>query len=159
MLASLSHSLAGWSSYYGNHQGLSVTIRYVHFAALLVGGGTAIAIDRQLLRLHRAAPAVRDATLTMLDAAHVVVIVSLVFIALSGLLMAAADVDTYLASPTFWTKMSLVALLVVNGAVLARAGRGGAAVASRRRLALASGLSLALWLIIVYVSNWLMVAP
>ena len=158
MLASLSHSLAGWSSYYGNHQPLSMTIRYVHLAALLVGGGTAIALDRQVLRLHRAAPLVRDATFTMLDAAHAVVIVSLVFMVISGLLMAAADVYTYLASATFWTKMALVALLVVNGAVLARAGRGNAAVASRRRLAIASGLSLALWLIIVYVSDWLMVA-
>lgn len=159
MLASLSQSLAGWSNYYGNHQALSVTIRYVHFAALLVGGGTALALDRQVLRLHRAAPVVRDATFTMLNAAHAVVIVSLVSIVMSGLLMAAADVDTYLASPTFWTKMVLVTLLVVNGAVLARAGRESAAVANRRRLAMASGLSLALWLSIVYVSNWLMVAP
>ncbi len=159
MLAGLSQSLAGWSSYYGNHQALSVTIRYVHFAALLVGGGTAIALDRQVLRLHRAAPGVRDATFTMLNAAHAVVIVSLVLIVMSGLLMAAADVDTYVASATFWTKMGLVALLIVNGAVLARAGRGGAAIASRRRLAIASGLSIALWLIIVYVSNWLVVAP
>jgi hypothetical protein len=158
MLASLSQSLAGWSSYYGNHQTLSVTIRYVHFAALLVGGGTAIALDRQVLRLHRAASVVQDATFTMLKAAHTVVIVSLVFIVMSGLLMAAADVDTYLVSPTFWTKMVLVTVLLVNGAVLARAGRGGP-VASRRRLGITSGLSIALWLIIVYVSNWLMVAP
>ena len=39
MIATLSQALATWNSYYGNHQALSVTIRYLHLAALLVGGG------------------------------------------------------------------------------------------------------------------------
>jgi hypothetical protein len=158
MLAGLSQSLAGWSSYYGNHQVVSLTIRYVHFAALLVGGGTAIALDRQVLRLRGTDPSIREATFKMLGAAHVVVSVSLVFIVMSGLLMAAADVDTYLLSPVFWTKMALIVLLVVNGVVLARTGRQGAAIDSPGGLAIASVLSMALWLLIVYVSNWLMVA-
>jgi hypothetical protein len=94
----------------------------------------------------------------MLNTAHRVVIVSLGLIVLSGVAMFAADVETYLVSVTFWTKMALVALLVVNGAALARAGRHGNAPEMRRRLAVASALSAALWLIIVYVSNWLVVA-
>lgn len=156
MIAALSQAFASWSSYYGNHQALSVTIRYVHFAALLVGGGTALALDREIFRLHRAVPAAREASLARLNGAHAVVIGSLVFIIASGLMMAGADVETYLVSPTFWTKMVLVVLLLLNGAVLARTGRSPAG--SLRRLAMASILSAILWLVIVYVSNWLVVA-
>ena len=42
---------------------------------------------------------------------------------ISGLLLLAADIDTYIASRLFWTKMALVALLMVNGLVLTRAER------------------------------------
>lgn len=155
MVATLSEALASWNSYYGNHQALSVTIRYVHLAALLVGGGTALALDREIFGLRRSAPHVRDATIARLNRAHSLVIGSIAFIVASGLLMAGADVETYLASPTFWIKMVLVAILLANGAVLSRAGR----VTTRsRRLAAASLVSAILWLVIVYVSNWLRVA-
>lgn len=156
MIATLSQALASWNSYYGNHQALSVTIRYVHLAALLVGGGTALAIDREILGLRRSLPQVRDATIARLNRAHALVIASTIFIVASGFLMAGADVETYLASPTFWIKMALVVILLVNGAVLARAGR--TAVVVSRRLTVASVLSAILWLVIVYVSNWLRVA-
>jgi hypothetical protein len=91
-----------------------------------------------------------------LKSAHSVVISSIAFIVVSGLLMAGADVETYLASPTFWTKIALAAILLVNGGVLARAGR--TAATGSRRLAVASVVSAILWLVIVYVSNWLRVA-
>ena len=157
MIATLAQAFASWNGYYGNHQALSVAIRYVHLAALLVGGGTALAIDREILRLHRSPPQARDATIARLNRAHALVIASLVFIVASGLLMAAADVETYLVSPTFWTKMALVVILLLNGAVLARSGR--AAAFGIRRLTVASVVSAILWLVIVYVSNWLRVAP
>ncbi len=156
MIATLSHALAWWNNYYGNHQALSVTIRYVHLAALLVGGGTALAIDREIFRLHRSPPQVRDVTIARLNRAHALVIASIVFIVASGFLMAGADVETYLVSPTFWTKMALVVTLLINGAVLARAGRTSATAS--RRLTVASVVSAILWLVIVYVSNWLRVA-
>jgi hypothetical protein len=155
MIATLSQALATWNSYYGNHQALSVTIRYLHLAALLVGGGTALALDREIFGLRRSAPQMRAATIARLNSAHALVIGSLAFIVASGLLMAAADVETYLVSPTFWIKMALVAILLVNGAVLARAGRSAA---GGRRLAVVSVVSAVLWLVIVYVSNWLRVA-
>ena len=155
MMATLSQALASWNSYYGNHQALSVTIRYLHLAALLVGGGTALALDREIFGLPRSAPPVRDATIARLNSAHSLVIGSLGFIVVSGLLMVAADVETYLVSPTFWIKMALVAALLINGVVLARAGR---AAAGGRRLVVVSVVSAVLWLVIIYVSNWLRVA-
>ncbi len=156
MIATLSHALASWNSYYGNHQALSVTIRYVHLAAMLVGGGTALALDREIFGLRRSPPQLRDGTIARLNGAHSLVIGSIVFMVVSGLLMAGADVETYLASATFWTKMALVSILLVNGAVLARAGR--TASVRGRRLAVASVVSAILWLVIIYVSNWLRVA-
>lgn len=156
MIATLAQALASWNSYYGNHQALSVTIRYVHLAALLVGGGTALALDREIFGLRRSTSQVRDATIARLNRAHALVIASIVFIVASGFLMAGADVETYLVSPTFWIKMALVAILLVNGAVLARAGRTSAT--GSRCLTVASVVSAILWLVIVYASNWLRVS-
>jgi hypothetical protein len=156
MIASLSHALAAWNNYYGNHQALSITIRYVHLAALLVGGGTALAIDREIFGSHRSPPQICEATMARLNRAHALVIGSIVVIVASGVLMAGADVETYLVSPTFWIKMALVVGLLVNGGVLARAGRTSTTM--NRRLEVASVVSAILWLIIVYVSNWLGVA-
>jgi uncharacterized membrane protein len=41
----------------------------------------------------------------------------------SGLLLLGADTDTYLHSRVFWVKMGVVGLLLINGAVIVRAGR------------------------------------
>jgi hypothetical protein len=155
MIATLSQAFASWNSYYGNHQALSVAIRYLHLAALLVGGGTALAIDREIVGLRRVPLQVREAAIARLNRAHALVVASIVFIVVSGFLMAGADVETYLVSPTFWIKMALVVMLLVNGAVLARAGRTSATMS--RRITVASIVSAILWLVIVYVSNWLRV--
>jgi uncharacterized membrane protein YhaH (DUF805 family) len=74
----------------------------------------------------------------------------------SGVLLAAADVETFAASPAFWVKLALVALLVVNGAVLAlteRRLRAEGIAAGRlsedrplwRRLRVSTFCSIALW--------------
>jgi uncharacterized membrane protein len=159
MPSTLSHAFAWWSSYYGEHQALSVTIRYLHLAALVVGGGAAITIDRQVVRVQRLPPVVRDATVTLLNSTHTVVVTSLAMLVATGVLMAGADIETYLVSPIFWTKMGLFALLLLNGAVLAQAGRRADMRADpSHRLIVTSIASVILWLVIVYASTWLMVA-
>ena len=37
--------IASWSSYYGGHPLVSVTVRYLHLSSILIGGGTAVALD------------------------------------------------------------------------------------------------------------------
>jgi len=78
--------------------------------------------------------------------------------ALSGALMAAADIETFLGSKLYWTKMGLVALLALNGAGVYRSGRralrdpsGGGWTWVR----FTSTVSLVLWLLIVFVGLWL----
>jgi hypothetical protein len=159
MAPPLTDAFSWWSSYYGDHQALSVTIRYLHLAALVVGGGTAIANDRQIARLERREPPGHGETVRMLSGAHVVVVGSIVLIVITGALMAGADPDTYLASPIFWAKMGLFGLLLLNGWMLRRAGRHAATLRhAPRRLIVTAVLSVVFWLAIVYVSSWLTVA-
>ena len=42
---------------------------------------------------------------------------------ISGLLLALSDVKTFAYSPVYWTKMSLVVLLLLNGSLLQRTER------------------------------------
>ena len=50
-----------------------------------------------------------------------VVVAGLTLIVISGLLMLAADLDTFLHSRVFWIKMTLIVLLLINGALLTAA--------------------------------------
>lgn len=158
MTAQLASLFSSWSSYYGDHQAVSVTIRSLHLLALVVGGGAAVTADRRVLASRRSA-LLTDA-LAYMHRSHRIVIAAFAVIVATGLLMALADVSTYSVSTLFWTKMALVALLVANGGVLTFAGRHAATAESpwRRRLIAASAISLVLWLVIVYASSWLVVA-
>lgn len=156
----LASTIESWAAFYDNHQMASVTVRYLHLAGLLVGGGTALAADRQLLKAIRSGPTERAATLATVHASHRVVVPALAVVVATGALMAASDTATFLASRLFWSKMGLVGLLLLNGAGLVAAERA----ASRERprawswLGLASAASLVLWLVILFVGVWLTVA-
>ena len=78
---------------------------------------------------------------------HRVVILGLAGVIVSGVLLFAADVETYAASKLFWLKMVMVAVLMVNGAILVRVGRGVPEPdeRTRRTMRWTAGLSLALW--------------
>lgn len=78
----------------------------------------------------------------------------------SGLLLALSDVKTFGPSPIYWTKMSLVALLLINGSVLQRTEqklRAGSLLAHTTapgkqlwsRLRFAAATSMTLWTAIV----------
>jgi uncharacterized membrane protein len=151
-----------WSAYYSDHQMISLTVRYVHLAALMVGGGTALAIDRVVLgTARRRAQDRREAALTALAGSHRVVVPALIVVAITGVLMTAADWSTFEASRLFWIKMALFAMLVANGGALVAAERryaDGVALEKWRGVIIASGASVLLWLVILWVGEWLTVA-
>ena len=151
-----------WSAYYSDHQMVSLLIRYLHLAALMVGGGTALAIDRVVLGTARTrTDDRRRAAFTAMKGSHRVVVPALTVVTASGIMMAAADWDTFVASRLFWIKMISFGLLVVNGMALVAAERAYAKdtdVSMWHRVVIASGASCALWLFILWIGEWLTTA-
>jgi len=96
-----------------------------------------------------------------LDAIHRPVLIALGALFASGVALAAADVETFAKSPVFILKLTIVALLLGNGAVLQRTERtlrvetGPPARESRlwRRLRTTAYLSLVLWTSAVVVGT------
>jgi len=151
-----------WSAYYSDHQMVSLSIRYAHLAALMVGGGTALAIDRVVLGTARTrTDDRRRAAFIAMNGSHRVVVPALAIVTGSGVLMAAADWNTFVESRLFWFKMFSFGVLVLNGMALVAAERAYAKstdVLMWRRVVLASGASCLLWLLILWMGEWLTVA-
>ena len=148
-MAHLTGLMSSWGSFYANHAVLRTLVVFAHVGALVTGGGIAIAADRSTLTVVRQSDATRRRQLDALHETHRIVVGSLMLIAASGLLLFAADVETYLYSRVFWIKIGLASLLVVNGAVLwraeGRAIRGDAAAWGTLRVTAIA--SIALWLL------------
>lgn len=146
---------APWAARYGDSAALATAITFLHLAGVLVGGGMALAADRATLRAARADAAARARLLDDLALTHRPVLLGLGVAAASGVLLLAADLETYLGSPLYWAKMGLVLALLANGAVLTRAERslrasGGEAVPEHpawRVLGRTAHASRALWLL------------
>lgn len=149
-----------WADLYGNQQIVSVTVRYLHLAGLVVGGGTALVADRQVFQAARSGPSVRSAAVSAVHGAHRVVVPALAVIVATGLAMTLSDTETFLVSPLYWTKMALVGLLLLNGLGLVAAERAVTRQRSRGWLwlSITSAVSLLLWLGTVFAGVWLTVA-
>ena len=111
---------APWQSAYGDSAVISIGITALHLIGMLVGGGLAIAADRATLRITEEAPGQREWHLGELNAIHRPVLLAMTLLFATGLAMVAADVTTFITSPVLWVKLTLVALLVINGVVLER---------------------------------------
>jgi hypothetical protein len=143
----LIHASEGWSRFYSDSKAISTGVMYVHLAGLLLGGGAAVAADRETLKAAGEPESVRADHLTFLGTVHAIAISGLAMLAVSGVLMLLADLETFWDSRVFWIKMSLVALLLANGAVMQQAERTARALPAQawRRLKLTSVVSLVLW--------------
>lgn len=157
--AALEPLVASWSSYYGDHQLVSVAVRYVHLASVVLGGGTALALDRRVVRAANATGDTRRALLLELRGSHRVVVPSLVVLVITGALMSLADLDTFLGSNLYWTKLAFVTLLVANGGFLVSAESAAERAGGDAwgRLKAAAAVSLCLWLATLFVGTWLTV--
>ena len=144
MLTSL---LQSWASMYSDSAALRTSIGFLHVAGLLAGGGSAIAADRATLVAWRRDAASRLTHVRVLHGTHRAVLIGLTLVTISGVLLFAADVDTYLHSRVFWIKMGMIVLLFANGSVLVHAGRKAqhGTQAAWTRLRWGSLASLALW--------------
>ena len=136
-----------WSSIYSTSPAIKSALAFTHVGGLVGGGGAAIAADRTTLRAMRRGRAALDHELEHLHQVHLVVIVGLGLMFVSGLLLMFADLDAYLSAPVFWIKMALVVLLMANGSLVIRGGRRTHAgdPSGPRLLRFAAIASLALW--------------
>jgi hypothetical protein len=114
---------APWNDLFSHSKVIAGGVVGLHIMALVLGGGLAIAADRMTLRVRPGDGVAREAQLREVHDVHVLVLAGVVVLFISGILLAAADVETFLPSPIFWLKLALSALLVVNGALLTRAER------------------------------------
>ena len=120
VVQSLAHLFAPWQSLYGDSKTVAAVVNAVHLTGLLFGGGLAVAADRTTLRALKGERTDRMRALAELGAVHRPVLLALGVLFVSGVALAGADVETFAASPIFWIKLGVVALLLLNGAVLAR---------------------------------------
>ena len=149
-----------WASLYSDSTAVASTVTFFHLGGLLFAGGLAIASDRATFRAFRGTDEDRNRLLVDLGNSHSWVLAGLSVIFVSGLLLALSDVKTFGYSPIYWTKTSLVVLLLLNGSVLQRTEqklRAGSlltqSTAPRQRLwsrlRFAAATSMALWTAIV----------
>lgn len=149
-----------WAALFSDSRAVSSAVTFFHLGGLLFAGGLAVASDRATFRALRGTDEDRSRLLTDLASSHAWVLAGLSVIFVSGLLLALSDVKTFGPSPIYWTKMSLVALLLVNGALLQRTEKklraGGFLIQSTvprqklwSRLRFAAATSMTLWTAIV----------
>ena len=144
---------APWSDLFSHSSLISGSVVGLHIMALVIGGGLALAADRMTLRVRAGDETARRTQLREVRDVHSIVLVGVVLLFASGVALAAADVETFLPSPIFWTKLVLSFLLVVNGGLLTRVEQrlGGAGQSSKvdeqlwARVRLLSVSSVFLW--------------
>ena len=152
-----------WATLYSDSGVIRTVVVSLHLVPLVLGGGVAVATDRDTLALRPATDEVgRARMLSGLGAVHRWVGPALAVTIVSGVLLLLADLEQFLGSRIYWVKMLLVGALLVNGLAMMRAERGLAAQATGaawderaadawRKIRRTSILSLALWTTIVVV--------
>jgi uncharacterized membrane protein len=142
---------APWNKFYSDSKLTETIVTFLHTAGIVVGGGMAIAADRSTLRAKTWSDVERRHHVAELATLHRTVVTSLIVTALTGLLMLASDFETFWGSWIFWTKMSLVLLLLINGARMLSVENGLAADSTGAspdwaRLRVNAVASITLWL-------------
>lgn len=141
----------------GDSRLLSVTVLFGHLGGMLLAGGAALAADRRIIGAARR-PERRQDILLDLPGCHRTAIRGLTLLALTGVLLTLGDLETFVASRAFYAKLTVVALLLLNGVLLTRAerlARGAASEAAWARLRWAALSSTVLWFAAALAGVWL----
>lgn len=157
LIHQLAAVVAPWADFYNASKVAQTAVTFGHFGGMMTAGGFALAADRSTLRAATGEDRERIAHLRELRSIHPLVVGALVVTGTSGLLMFAADLDNLATSSVFWLKMSLIALLVINGYLMVRAERrlqlNPVDGPQWHRLKTASIASLGLWFAVVLAGS------
>lgn len=155
LLSAIGGLTAPWADLYGSSATLGTLVMFLHLGGTVAAGGLAVTLDQAVLRSGGDGWPLRPDLARILHRSHGAVIGGLGVVFLSGLLLTASDPEWFLVSPLYWAKMAAVALLLLNGWFLKRAGDrlreepdDPDAFRSLRRSALRSG---ALWALTLLV--------
>ena len=153
-LESLVQFAKPWAKFYSKSSPAQALLLFTHLAGVLGGGGLAIAADRAMWKARSATDETRARLLAEVDGLHRPVLIGIVMAVVSGVVMTAADLETFLTSPIWWGKMVAFALLLVNGKWLQSLERGMqrspvTATTAWSKLALSSRFSYTLWFAVV----------
>jgi len=151
----LLHATQGWARIYADTKLVSIGVMYLHLAGLLLGGGAAVAADRETLKAAREPEPARADHLAFLGTVHTIAITGLGMLAVSGAAMLLADLETFWSTKVFWIKMSLVVLLLANGLLMRQGEQLARTMPERawRQLKMSSIASLVLWFAILMAST------
>lgn len=143
----VTHAVQAWSGVYSESAVLRTLVAFLHIGGLVGGGGAAIVADRATLLATRRGAVVGREQLARIHGTHRIVVAGLAAVIVSGILLFAADADTYLVSRLFWLKMGMVAALMLNGALLVRVGavQGDVDARTARTLRWTTLVSVTLW--------------
>lgn len=152
IIAVITAAVRPFADLYAVSPALQSGTAFLHFAGLLTAGGFAVATDRAVWRTARSRDVQRRRVLiSELEAIHRPVLIGLSVVFATGIALTAADTETYLASPVFWSKMLLIVLLLANGWWLGRISTSLVRNFERenrgwRLLLASSAISITLWL-------------
>ncbi len=150
-----------WATLYADHGWVQSSVLYAHLAGMFLGGGFAIAADRDTfiaMRTARLSGQIRH--LGRIRTVHKPVLFGLALTLGSGFLLFLADLEHFGGSPIFWLKMALLGALLTNGLFLKKTEE---ALSSGKqdspelwgRLWKISFASMALWLAVILAGTLL----
>jgi hypothetical protein len=161
MIELLARLARPWADVYAQSSALQTTLTFLHLAGIFLGGGFAIATDREtfVAAVARASGQMRH--LAHLHTIHRPVMFGIGLALGSGFLLFAADIETFARSGVFWLKMLLLALLLANGWLLSHTETTMRLTtpdspALWARLRLISSISVGLWLALILAGTLLM---
>jgi hypothetical protein len=110
-----------WAIFYSDHRWLQTTLIFVHLSGIFLGGGFAIAADRDtFIAMQNARLSGQIRHLGKIRSIHKPIMLGLALALGSGFLLFLADVKELSGSAVFWVKMVLLGALLTNGYLLKR---------------------------------------